>query len=183
MSVLKSNRSQSPTEFEKNAEDLRSQIVDWMMRDFGTRKNIKHIQASVKGMSDEDIETVNGILAKYDRSPKQLQSVYPEWFIEDEIKFINATLHRLSSNIEHANKIYIYFKQDKKQRRAYQSAAIGDCGDLKKEIQFLVKKIGTDLNQIGDIICKIDREIDLLRGWKKSDSKRKVFKKKKEDKG
>lgn len=161
-------------EFWKNALDLRKQITEWMMRDFGTKKNMKHIQSNIKGMAEEDVDTVNSILARYGRSPKQLQSVYPEWFIAQEIKFLNKELFELCENIAHANSIYISFDVDKTQRRGFQNNAIGNCYTLLQEIQFIIIAVGTDVNQLGDIVSKIEREISLLKGWKKADSKRKT---------
>jgi len=182
MSVLKSKRTVSPMEFLKNALDLRKQLTEWAMRDFGTKKNVKHIQAGVQGMSEEDITALNGILAKYDRAPRRLQSVYPEWFLLQEIKFIGRQLFELCDNIAHANSVYIVYEVDKNQRREYQNAAIGNCYALKQELQFLIETVGTDVNQLGDITAKIEKEIALLKGWRKADSRRKAGKEMPEDK-
>lgn len=164
----------SPMEFWKNALDLRKQVTEWMMRDFGTKKNAKVIQNTVHGMTEEDVEAINGIMAKYGRSPRQLQSVYPEWFLAQEIKYISGELFGLCNNIAHANSIYMLCDVDRDQRREYQNSAIGNCYALLQEIQFLIVVIGTDVNQLGDIVTKIEREISLLKGWKKADSRRKT---------
>ena len=161
-------------EFWKNALDLRKQVTEWMMRDFGTKKNAKVIQNTVHGMTEEDVEAVNGIMAKYGRSPRQLQSVYPEWFLAQEIKYISGELFGLCCNIAHANSIYMLCEVDRDQRREYQNSAIGNCYALLQEIQFLIVVVGTDVNQLGDIVAKIEREISLLKGWKKADSRRKT---------
>lgn len=183
MSVLKSKRTISPMEFWKNAIDLRKQVTEWMMRDFGTKKNVKHIQSNIQGMAEEDVEAVNGILAKYGKSPRQLQSVYPEWFMMQEINFIGRELFELCDNIAHANSVYVVYEVDKCQRREYQNRAIGNCYALKQEMQFLIETVGTDVNQIGDITAKIEREIALLKGWKKADGRRSTTDIKEEDKG
>ena len=75
------------------------------------------------------------------------------------------------------------YEVDKCQRREYQNRAIGNCYALKQEMQFLIETVGTDVNQIGDITAKIEREIALLKGWKKADSRRSTTDMKEENKG
>lgn len=50
MPVIKNLRGLSNMEFYKNAIVLRRNLTSWMLRDFGTTRNKKSIQAVIKNM-------------------------------------------------------------------------------------------------------------------------------------
>ena len=56
-------------------------------------------------------------------------------------------------------------------RRAYQDKAIGCCFVLYQELQYIISMFGTDLNKFIPILESIEKEVDLLKGWRQSDNK------------
>ena len=76
-------------EFYKKAIDLRKQITIWLLKDFGYKRNARSVQRVIKNISEEDKKTIDDIFIKYGKNVnKEYESVYPEWFVEDERKII-----------------------------------------------------------------------------------------------
>lgn len=177
MSVKKDQRNQSSMEFIKNANRLRQSVTEWLFRDFGIKK--KSINCVVKNISSEDQKIIGEVLSRYEnQSEYRLISNYPEWFIDFERKTIITILRNLTSNITHANSIYAINLEELNERRIYQDKAIGDCFDLKTEIENIADQITLNLDKLSPIIQMIQKEITLLKGWRQSDNKiRKKFEK------
>lgn len=177
MSVKKDQRNQSSMEFIKNANRLRQSVTEWLFRDFGIKK--KSINCAVKNISSEDQKIIGEVLSRYEnQSEYRLISNYPKWFIDFERKTIITILRNLTSNITHANSIYAINLEELNERRIYQDKAIGDCFDLKTEIENIADQITLNLDKLSPIIQMIQKEITLLKGWRQSDNKiRKKFEK------
>lgn len=67
-------------QFYKNAIKLRKELTNWMLRDFGTTRNKKHISQAIKNIEEEDEKKIEEILQKYGKGTK-LQYEYPDWFV------------------------------------------------------------------------------------------------------
>ena len=89
MSVIKNMRNLSSMEFYKKAIDLRKEITIWLLKDFGYKRNARSVKRVIKDISEEDKKTIDDIFIKYGKNVnKEYESVYPEWFVEDERKII-----------------------------------------------------------------------------------------------
>ncbi|HAU84741.1 MAG TPA: hypothetical protein DCW90_04350 [Lachnospiraceae bacterium] len=178
MSVRKDQRSQSSMEFIKNANRLRKAVTDWLFRDFGRRKS-KVRSHTIQDITLEDQEIINDIINRYENQSKYiLKTDYPDWFIDFERKTIISILRDLTSNITHANSIYAINLDELNERRIYQDKAIGDCFDLKTEIENIAEQISLNLDKLSPILEMLQKEITLLKGWRQSDNKiRKKFEK------
>ena len=75
MSVIKNLRSLSTMEFYKNAITLRKDITNWMLRNFGIKRNARSIAQVIKNIDKEDQKVIDNIFAKYDN-----QKVCPKYF-------------------------------------------------------------------------------------------------------
>ena len=107
MAVLNNLRNLSEMEFYKNAIKMRVNLTNWLLRDFGTKRNPRSVTKVIKNIDEEDQNTIDEIFAKYGKSPKyEFQSEYPEWFVEYERKVIVELLQELVENITSANSIY-----------------------------------------------------------------------------
>lgn len=174
MSVLKNLRNLSKMEFYKNAIELRKEITFWMLRDFGTVKNKKNIQNVIKDISDEDKKIVDDIFLKYGKNLNhEFQSEYPSWFVNYERQTIYRIMQEMIENITRANSLYVTKGNiaEYEARRLYQDKAIGCCYVLYQELQYIELIFRADINKMIPTLEKIEKEVDLLKGWRQSDNK------------
>ena len=75
-------------------------------------------------------------------------------------------------DIHRANAMYVSNMLEYEERRFYQDKAIGNCVVLKQELQSIVDIIsGLNLNKYKIPIQDIDKEINLIKSWRKSDNR------------
>ena len=70
-----------------------------------------------------------------------------------------------------ANSIYPTCEDELVERRIHQDLAVGYCYDLTQELQYAIETLPVDVNtylRFGDMI---QTEINLIKGWRKSDNK------------
>ena len=172
MSVLKNMQDLSDLEFYKCAEKLQDDITDFCLRDFGLKKSPRSVKQVIKNIDEKDQEEINAIFAKYGRTPnQQFRSEYPEWFLKSrKLKLIKYTDTLIGCIIE-ANLIYAVSLAECDQRRELQNNAIGVCGNLYRELQYLKRHLPINLNWITGTLAMIKREEVLLKGWRRSDNK------------
>ena len=174
MAVLKNLRNLSNMQFYKTTIYIRQELTDWMLRDFGTTKNKKSVKQVIKDISPEDQQVIDEIFMKYGKSPNKVyQGEYPQWFMDHEREVILKILQELVENITRANTLYVSKgnRTEYELRRAYQDKAIGCCFVLYQELQYIISMFGTDLNKFIPILESIEKEVDLLKGWRQSDNK------------
>jgi uncharacterized protein YjbK len=80
-------------------------------------------------------------------------------------------LRELMRNITCANSIYPVCEEELTERRIYQDRAIGNCETLLQEMAYAISILSVDANKYMVYVDMIDREIALLKGWRKSDNK------------
>jgi len=182
VSVLKNKRGLSKLEFYNNARQLRKELTVCLLRNFGLKlKTPKNGKQPVPEIEIED-ETILG--------------EFPEWLLAEYRRTIMQILRNLMMNITGGNSIYPSSMEDPKSpnaaklpeyyvqrvqmdeladRRRYQTTAIANCQQLIQELQYFVDvfsmkfdtfKIGVD--KILPFIDKLQFEIRLLKGWRKS---------------
>ena len=74
-----------------------------------------------------------------------------------------------------ANSIYPICREEAVERRIHQDKAISLCFSLVVELQSLASNFPVNLNELVRIIETADSEIEYLKGWRKSDNKRKLI--------
>ena len=176
MAVLSNLRNLSEMEFYKNAIRMRKNLTNWLLRDFGTKRNPRSVNQVIKDIEEADKKTIDEIFEKYNKSPNhEFQSEYPDWFVEHERKIIVELLQELVENITSANSIYPskdFLHEEYTERRKFQNQAICNCYTLYQELQYITDCFGTDLNKFIPFLDSIEREVDLLKGWRQSDNSR-----------
>lgn len=136
-------------EFEclSNAMRLRRDLTRCLFRDFGMEQ---------LNMTPEQMENY-GIFM---------------WFIENERAYVINILRRLVGNIATANSIYPVRLFECDMRRKCQNAAIGNCIQLKQELQYVIETLpGININSYKPFSNALDKEIKLLKKWRTSDNK------------
>ncbi len=172
MSVLKSKRGPSRLEFLHTAYVLRRKLVLLMLRDFGIKDKIRNpdFYARIHKMAEEDREKFLEITEKY--NIRNILDEYPEWLINELRSRITSESRYLIRNIIQANSLYPTTESELADRRRYQTQAIGCCEQLLQEMQFVMTVIDVDVNKYLPYVDLIEKEIALLRAWRKNDTSR-----------
>ena len=172
ISVLVKDRGISSMDFFHNAIKLRKMIVELLLRDFGIKDKIRNpkVYANSIKMSDEDKIEWKRITEKYQMNRSVIDE-YPKWLIIYFRENILLILRDMIFYIVKANSIYIDSELSYKERRHYQTLAICQCEILLQEFQFVIDVINVDVNKFMPYVELIEKEIALLKGWRKSDNK------------
>ena len=183
MSVLKNKRGLSKLEFYNNARQLREDITVNFLEDFGIKIEIE--KDGKKLLVDIEQAQKEGVTAKF-----------PEFLLAEFRRNIMQILRNLMLNITAANSIFPSSMEDPKtpnapklpaeyikrvqydelaDRRRYQTAAIANSQQLVQELQYFkdvfskkYKPFFIDMGKILPYMDKIQLEIRLLKGWRKS---------------
>lgn len=171
MSVLKSKRKTSRLEFLHNAYVIQRSFALLLLRDFGTKPKIRATRffAAINKMSEEDKNTFLDLTDKYGIT--SIVDEYPEWLISDMRNRVLQEARFLVRNIIQANSIYPAYVSEYMDRRRYQTMAIGNCEQLLQEMQFVISILDVDVNKYLPYVDMIEKEIALLRAWRKSDNR------------
>lgn len=169
MSVPKSKRKPSQFEVFHQLTKLRKDITDLLLRDFGfdTVKAEKRLEKRFGKPFDELDEKQQ---ATYTRQ-KRRWDAFDEWFIEDERKTIVNCLRAITREVYIANSIYPTVQEELTERRLHQDRAIGLCYTLTQELQYAIETLPVDVNQYLRFGEMIQAEVNLIKGWRKSDNK------------
>lgn len=149
MSVVKNKRSLSRLEFYNTARKLRIDLTNWLLRDFGIRDKV------YKFKNDDELE-------------KTLYAEYPKWFIESTRKTMLTILTNLMMNITAANSIYPINMTEVDLRRGIQDKAIANCEQLLQELIYCADVMPLQISKLEPYAEMINKEIALLKGWRKT---------------
>ena len=172
MSVPVSKRTLSDMEFFNTACKLRLFITNLLLKDFGIKDKIRNLQvlSGMKGMHDEDFSTLKELAAKYNLKQPLLEK-FPYWLIDYLRNNLLELLRKLIQNITGANTIYVTCEREYYDRRHYQTEAIINCEQILQEMQYILEVIPCDVNKFMPHVELIQKEIALLKGWRKSDNR------------
>ena len=178
MSVRVKDRNESKVEFLSNFHNLRKHIETLLMRDFGIKKR-KYDLALMEEIYEMDEQTkkdYEALMLKIGATSSIIDK-YPAWLIDNWRSSILSILDNLGVQIELANSIYITNESEFSERRLAWDKAIGFCNALKDKLQDVVYCVQTDvtLGCYSEIVEEIKREINLLKGVRKSDNNKKGF--------
>ena len=170
MSVLKSKRKPSQFEVFHHLTKLRQEITDLLLRDFGysfekaeKRLNHRFINRPYEDLTDQE-------KIAYDKL-RERNTAFDEWFIKDERQVIVDCLREITKEVYMANSIYPTCYEELVQRRLHQDEAIGQCYRLTQELQYAIETLPVDVNIFLWFGESIQKEVNLIKGWRKSDNK------------
>ena len=147
--VVKNKRNLSRLEFYNEARKLREDLTNFLLRDFGVRNKV------YKEITEDNTE-VTTILG------------YPDWIIDYFRKSIISVLNSLMDNIVAANSIYPVNTREVEERRILQDRAIANCEQLFQKLIYCADVLPVSLLKFEPYAERIDKEIALLKGWRKS---------------
>lgn len=170
MSVLKSKRKPSQFEVFHHLTKLRQEITDLLLRDFGYsfEKAEKRLNHRFSNRTYEDLTDQEKIA--YDKL-RERNTAFDEWFIKDERQVIVDCLREITKEVYIANSIYPTCYEELVQRRLHQDEAIGQCYRLTQELQYAIETLPVDVNIFLRFGESIQKEVNLIKGWRKSDNK------------
>jgi hypothetical protein len=117
MSVLKNKKRLSKLEFYHNARELRKDITNLLLRDFGVKDKVRKIKTE----TGEVVSIIEG---------------YPDWLIETFRSNIMQILRDMMMNITAGNSIYPTSNIELQERRHYQTEAIINCEQILQEMHY-----------------------------------------------
>lgn len=170
MSVLKSKRKESQFEVFHHLYKMRKEVTDLLLRDFGYdyERSVKKIEKSFGGRKPEELSEDEKTRYEYVTSKNES---FAQWFILDERKVITDCLRDITKEVFIANSIYPMYMEELVERRLHQDLAIGQCYRLTQELQYVIETLPVNVNKYLRFAEMIQKEIDLLKGWRKSDNK------------
>lgn len=171
MSVLKSKRKASQFEVFHHFYKMRKEVTDLLLRDFGfdLERAIKNISKKFFGGRPYEELTPE----EKDRYDKLVEKdiAFAEWFIKDERQAVVDCLRSIGEEVFTANSIYPTYMEELVERRLHQDRAIGQCYRLTQELQYAIETLPVDVNKYLRFADMIQTEINLIKGWRKSDNK------------
>ncbi len=170
MSVPKGKRKESQFEVIKHFYRLRKDITDLLLRDFGysQKKAQKKLEKLFGGkpygeLSETQQNHYNQRIARNEG--------FEEWFIGYQRDTIMDCIRNATEYIFTANSTYPSIPEELVERRIYQDKAIGQCYRLLQELQYTIETLPVDIEKYVRFTDSINKEINLLKGWRKSDNK------------
>jgi hypothetical protein len=148
--VLKKKRGLSRLEFYHNARSMRKELTMLVLRDFGIHSRGKKF--------------------KEDTGSQQEEGFYDE-LLQDFSTNIRQLLRNVMLNITAGNSIYPVTPEELSTRRMYQNAAIINCEQLLQEMLYCEDVMPVKSSIFIPYLERIEIEINLLKGWRKSNSK------------
>lgn len=170
MSVLKSKRKPSQFEVFHHLSKMRKEVTDLLLRDFGydLDKAVKKVETTFGGRPYEELSPDEKV--RYEKLMEK-NIAFAEWFIADERKVIVDCLRSITEEVYVANSIYPTYREELVERRVHQDRAVGQCYRLTQELQYAIETLPVDVNKYLRFAEMIQTEINLLKGWRKSDNK------------
>ena len=170
VSVLKSKRKPSQFEVFHHLNKMRKEVTDLLLRDFGydLDKAVKKVETTFGGRPYEELSPDEKV--RYEKLMEK-NTAFAEWFIADERKVIVDCLRNITEEVYVANSIYPTYREELIERRVHQDRAVGQCYRLTQELQYAIETLPVDVNKYLRFAEMIQTEINLLKGWRKSDNK------------
>ena len=177
MAVLARMREESKYEFYNTAIKLRKCIIFLLLRDFGIKDKVRNKNFYTSKMNEEDKQVFENILVKYEivKIPEE----YPEWIINKLRESIWDLTNKLVQHITAAYTIWATIPAEADEKRLEQDRAIACCESLLQAFTVVIDVLPVDANKYIKYVDMIEKEIALIKAWRKSCNKfKKQFEKK-----
>lgn len=164
-------------EFYHTAVKLRVMLTEWLLRDFGIKRKVRQASAVAKScrMEAQDAEQFLALLEKYALT-NTLAEDYPSWWLIERRRTIDRICATMMQNIRAANSIRVTTEAEYHERRILQDRAIGNADQLLEELQYVIavlhRTLGVDVDKYLPFADLIQKEILLLKGWRKSGNRK-----------
>lgn len=154
MSVVLGKRSLSKIEVIEQARQLTEELTKLSIRSFGLYSRKSPLRRKYSNL--EHLLAENQLNDIFDEKKRLLDSLGEEVY-----RLVNA-----------ANTIYPRTKNQLKLRASYQNEALANCVMIKAELNKIAAFFNLDIHFFKESIYMLDREMHLIREWRKSDRNR-----------
>lgn len=145
--------------------DVRRYVTELCYRRFGLKK--RQMPKEPKNFRDWS-ETSRERWQRQQEEKMKQQEKCDELFIADETRVLNDLCRQIVFLIDRANAAEPVYLCECDALRMMQDEAIGLCSNLKRELNYIADTIPGNRNFLAVLTEEIDREIAILRGWRKS---------------
>ncbi|MCD8119772.1 MAG: hypothetical protein LUE29_09905 [Lachnospiraceae bacterium] len=154
MSVIAAKRTESRYEVIIFSEKVYDLLIDLISRNFGIKDvdDFVRVQYAHGQIASEDFPYYRVLLRRRKENIEQQASL-------------------LTCNLRAAYYLYPTSMHEYENRRDLQNRAIINCEMLLKELQKVADKFQVDINLFKESIKAINREIELIKGWRQRDNK------------
>lgn len=166
--TLEKDRKETKFDVMDNMLDIWKQITELSFRGFGVRKRKQ--PKIPKNFNDWSEASRNRWLINTQEKLQQ-QEKWDTNFILNETKVVDDICRKIIHLIDQANILIPQNVLECDQKRLLQDEAIGLCSNLKHELNHIADTIPCNRNFLTLQIDSINKEINLLRGWRKSFNK------------
>ena len=171
MSVLAKDRKEAKYEFYRNAVKLQRAMLLLVRRHFGLKTRSRTFD--VKALSEKMPETDK---AMFEQVCKQngitgLEGEYDLWLLEMIRELIFKDAGEMLRNITDAFTIYPTNLSEYFRKREHQNEALCCCERLIQDLEMAVDTLPIKASKVLPYVEQIDKEVRLLKGWRKSDNK------------
>ena len=173
MSVIVAKRQESQFEVFHHWYQTRKEITNLMLYDFGLKPE-RQEQKLFRSLGIKDLTELNSLdipeQERYQKHKRRMASVV-SWFLQEQRSSVMSCIRNVTEEVFVANSIYPTCLEELTERRLHQDRAIGQCFRLKQELQYTIEILEVDINRYANPAKMIDKEISLLKAWRKSDNK------------
>ena len=158
-------RKETPFATRDNMLDIRNHVTELTFRGFGLKKRKTPKEPRNFGIWSEESR------ARWKAQQEELlarQETYDRMFVEDEAKILRDLCRQIVFLIDRSNTLNPQTVHECDIQRDQQNEAIGLCNNLQRELNHIAETIPCNRNFIALLEEDIDREIELLRGWRKA---------------
>ena len=163
--VLEDQRSETPFSARDNMLDIWKHVTELSFRGFGKRKRKPDkVPKNFETWSEASQE-------RWKQNTEQKASWREQWdimFINRESNVVDTICRKIVYLIDRANTLNPQYLSECDEQRKMQNEAIGYCNNLKRELNHIADTIPCNKNFLVILTRDIDKEIAVLRGWRKS---------------
>ena len=129
---------------------MRRAITDLLLRDFGYKPTVYPNETEEQ---------------------RKRREAYDQWFILQCREFVTYALRNLVREMITANNIYPTTMREYEERRIHQDLALAECANLLQELQYAIQSLPVDINRFIRFDEMIQKQIALIKGWRKADNR------------
>ncbi len=169
--VPKSKRSETDFEADHHIIELRQDVTELILLDFGFSKEKNEEKIERFRKMHEYSKSCDEIVS---RRRKKADS-FDEWFIDLEAEEVMRMMRYIHTEYTMANEIYPSDTPARTmeycERRRHMNNAITMCYAMITEIKYIGRVLPVDFNRFETITQSIEKEIALLKGVRKADNR------------
>ena len=158
------HRAETPFAARDNMLDIREHITELAFRGFGKKpRKLPNLPSNWDQWSEES----RNKWTLTQETKLRFAEECDKRFIADEFAWFNATLRHMVDLIDQANTLSPQTEHECDIQRDMQNEVIGLCNNLIRELNHIAATIPCNKNFAVLVINEIDKEMAILRGWRK----------------